>query len=488
MLKYRLKDELKAAARRFPALAHMVRPAAHVMIKVALRANPAWIRAVMLQRYPVLGKLLNSGKRDKGLLRAAAQEKAPGIGTRAAGRRIIMLLVSNIWIDPRVEREARALAAGGYEIEVICPDLAQPEGSRPPPDWGTGVSIQLIPAVAADFSGLRPGFVAGYLFEAAMAAAQDKAPLAFHAHDLNTCFAGLAAARKTGAHLVADFHEWTSENVHWDAAADCWAPYPEAWKTQLQDLEARILREASAIVTVCDSIADALALELGAGRRALVARNIPALDAKPTKIYSPLKEQLGLPKNRFVLLWQGGTGPTRLIEPIIEALAFAPRCTFVVRGPSLDLFGKEYQAIADRIGASDRLILEGPVPSSDVVAAARGADAGIWTLPALCRNFTYALPNKIFEYIASNLAVLVADYPEARRMVETHQVGLTFDPYDPQSIASSINRLIDDPSLAQTCRDNTITALTTLDAESEWKKLVALYDDLPRTPPITKTA
>lgn len=484
-----MKEILRTAARHFPALATVIRPFVRQLINVAQRDNIAWTRSYLSRRYPPVRRLLEFCGSVGRMHRAANLPVLPGIGTKASGKRIIMLLVSYIWIDPRAEREARALAAAGYEVEMICPDMAQPEGSRMAPDWGPGIRINLIPQSAANFCALRPGYEAGMIFDAAIAAAASgPPPLAFHAHDLNTCLAGLAAARKTGAHLVADFHEWTSENVHWDAAADCWAPYPEAWKAELQDLETRIVREASAVVTVCDSIADALALELGAGRRALVVRNIPALSARPTKTYPALKEQLGLPESQFVLLWQGGTGSTRLIEPIIEALAFAPRCTFVIRGPSLDLFGKEYQAIADRIGASDRLILEGPVPSSDVVAAARGADAGIWTLPALCRNFTYALPNKIFEYIASGLPTLVADYPEARRMVETHKVGLTFDPYDPKSIAKAINRLIDDPSLAQTCRDNTITALTTLNAKSEWEKLVTLYDDLPRTPSITKTA
>ncbi|MGL4728924.1 MAG: glycosyltransferase, partial [Bosea sp. (in: a-proteobacteria)] len=199
------------------------------------------------------------------------------------------------------------------------------------------------------------------------------------------------------------------------------------------------------------------------------------------KTYPPLKAQLGLPESQFLLLWQGGTGATRLIEPIIEALEFAPACVFAIRGPSLDLFGPEYRAIAEKAGAGDRLILLDPVPSRDVVAAARGADAGIWTLPRLCRNFTYALPNKIFEYTASNLALLVADYPEARRMVETHNIGLTFDPYDPRSIAAAINRLIEEPGLAAGLRDNTHTALKTLDATGEWQKLVAIYDALPRS-------
>ncbi len=398
----------------------------------------------------------------------------PGVGARAQGREVVMLVVSDLRIDPRVEREARALVGGGYAVTVLCPDLGKGELAECGLDWGPGIRFDILPWTAASFANEFPGFMAHELYERAL----EYRPFAYHAHDLNTAFAGLAAARRTGAHLIADFHEWTSENVHWDREQASYAPFGGEWKHRLQKLEACCLAEASAVVTVCDSIADALADELGGGKRPLVVRNIPTVPSDAERSYQPLRQQLGLPEGQFVLLWQGGTGPTRLIEPIIEALAFAPRCVLVIRGPSLDQFGEGYRAIAERVGAGDRLILLPPVLSRDVVAAARGADAGIWTLPNLCRNFTFALPNKIFEYMASGLPVLVAAHPEARRLVEAYGVGLSFDPYDPASIAAAINRLIDDPGLAAALRHATGPALTALDPEREWDKLVAVYDAL----------
>ncbi len=400
----------------------------------------------------------------------------PGVGARAIGRDVVMLVVSDLRIDPRVEREARALADAGYRVSVLCPDLGQGELAAHDLDWGSGISFEILPWTAASFVNEQPGFMAHELYERAVR----RRPFAFHAHDLNTAFAGLAAARRTGAHFIADFHEWTSENVHWDRDRNAYAPFEGAWKSQLQALEARCLAEASAVVTVCDSIAEALAVELGQGRRPAVVRNIPNVAAGGTRDYPALKTQLGIPEEQFVLLWQGGTGPTRLIEPLIEALAFAPRCTLVIRGTSLDQFGEGYRTLAARIGASERLVLAPPVPSRDVVAAARGADAGVWTLPSLCRNFTFALPNKIFEYMASGLPVLVAAHPEARRLVESHGFGLGFDPYDPRSIAAAINRLIDEPDLALACRQATARALAALDPALEWAKLVAIYDGLAR--------
>lgn len=482
-----LHSALAALGRRFPRLAAAAKPALLPLLArlAAARSGgaPGTSAAELEDARAAAGRSAMVAQALGRLHAADTDPRAPGIGNAAGGNDVLMLVVSDLRIDPRVEREARALAAAGYRVTVICPDPTLGAEKDLAIDWGRGVSIRFIDGLASQYLVARPGFEGGLMFDAAMAAARETDFLAVHAHDLNTCLVGLAVARQTGAHLVADFHEWTSENVHWDNGSDGWAPYPPGWKDELQALEARILREASEVVTVCDSIADALAEELGGGRRPKVIRNVPALSSTPSRDYPPLKQQLGLPDEQFVLLWQGGTGPTRLIEPIIEALEFAPHCVFVIRGPSLDVFGPDYRRIAERVGAADRLILQGPVPSRDVVAAARGADAGIWTLPRLCRNFTYALPNKIFEYTASGLALLVADYPEARRMVEAHGIGLTFDPYDPRSIAAALNRLIDEPQLAEKLRSNTAEALVSLNADREWQKLAALYDSLPRSHP-----
>ncbi|PAY04472.1 hypothetical protein CK489_35155 [Bradyrhizobium sp. UFLA03-84] len=410
---------------------------------------------------------------------ADATSRNRQIGRSASGREVVMLVVSDLRVDPRVEREARALGAAGYDVTVICPEPTKGAGATFNLDWGPRVHIRHADWTAATFMSEQPGYIAEQLYLEAV----KRKPFAFHAHDLSTAYAAMAAAKYRGAHLVVDFHEWFSENVHWSTKQSAWAPYPPEWKRALQELEVRCLNEASATITVCDSIADAMKAELG-GSRPVVVRNIPDIAVTPSREYPPLKQQLGLPESTFVLLWQGGTGPTRLIEPIIESLAYAPDCIFVIRGPSLDLFGPDYLALAQRVGVEGRVVLAPPVPSKDVVAAARGADAGIWTLPALCRNFTFALPNKIFEYLAADLPVLVAQYAEAKRLVEENAVGLTFDPYNPRSIAESINRMVQDKQLRAAFRASTRTTLAKLDARSEWQKVVSLYDSLsPKKPP-----
>jgi len=386
-----------------------------------------------------------------------------------------MLVVSALRVDPRVEREARALAARGWRVRIVAPDISSPLLAESPVNWGPDVTFHLLPLAASSYVMEAPWLVSELMYKAATAFR----PFAFHCHDLNTALIGLRAAAQVGARCICDFHEWSSENVTWSNENVKWEPHDPLKRTLFRWVERLSLRLADRVITVNQSIANALE-ELGrsAKGRVRVIRNIPPLNLRPTRDYSPLKDQLGLPRDSFVVLYQGGTGPSRLLEPVIKALALAVDVTLVIRGPSLDLFGEGYRNVAQNAGVSDRLILADPVPSRDVVAAGRGADAGLWTLPNLSPNFFLALPNKIFEYLASDLPLLVANFPEARQVAEGRKVGLAFDPYDPASIAVQMKRLAGDPEFAASCRASIPAALAYLDADNEWSRFGDIYEEL----------
>lgn len=395
----------------------------------------------------------------------------------ASGNEVLMLTSSDVRIDPRIEREARALAEHGYRVTIICPVYTLKKA--PSPNWGEGVEFRWLPMSANNYLLKFPFYKAIEFYRAA----RQRAPLVVHAHDLSMCYAALAAARETGAHFVADFHEWYSENVTWSEKENAYRPHSKRTRKAFRKLEKSTIMNASAVVTVCDSIASELEKELCRnGQKIHVVRNIPILHQLGSREYPSLRKELNVSKEKFILLYQGGLGPSRMLEPVVEALTHAPKCVLVIRGPRAELYGPSYTNLAKRNGVSDRLFLLPPVPSGDVVAAANGADAGIWTLPNISKNFYYALPNKIFEYVAAGLPILTANYPEAQHVVDEFGVGNTFDPYDPKSIGQAINDLIDDPERAHEMRQATQVMLSKIDAVNEWQKLVKIYDALPRTP------
>src|SRR5262249_46283485 len=154
------------------------------------------------------------------------------------------------------------------------------------------------------------------------------------------------------------------------------------------------------------------------GRKVHVIRNIPPMkDASRRQPRVDLRTQLRLPAGHCVVLYQGGLGPSRNLEPVIRALARVPRAVLVIRGPGIEHFAGAYLGLARECGCGGRVFCLPPVGSGEVVREARGADLGLYTVLGVGLNFRYALPNKVFEYLAAGLPVLCADYPEVRRLV-----------------------------------------------------------------------
>lgn len=446
---------------------------------VARPVRQAWWRLLGRARSARL-RLANASQawaQTPALVRALA-----GAGHRASGRlkrHVVMLVVSDVRVDPRVQKAAVAAAARGFRVTVVAPSHALAMPAPRTPDWGPGIEFAFPPIRSwALLNHHYPWLVDRDL----LAFARRYRNVVFHGHDLNTAFMSLQLARETGSACIADFHEWFSENVEWSTRANAYVRNRWLKRTVMRRAERLCLLHADAVITVCDSIARELQQMQPRADGIHVVRNIP--DTRPdggSPLAGTLRAQAGASAGDFLLLWQGGVGPSRLLEPVIESLAHAPGVMLAIRGPGLDdgsAIRAHYEQVAHAVGVLDRLRLLPPVPSRDVVAAATGADAGVWTLPNLSKNFYYALPNKIFEYLAAGLPVIVADFPEAAGLVRRYDVGLAFDPYSPRSIAAAILRLKDDPSARRRMADNTGPALADMDAAREWARVADLYEAL----------
>ena len=157
---------------------------------------------------------------------------------------VVMLVVSDLRIDPRVLRSARALAGAGYRVTVMCPDLSTPPLREQPLDWGAGIEIRPLPWQAASYIMHFPWLFGDLMHEAAVA----EQPFAFHCHDLTTAVVGLSAARRVGALCVCDFHEWYSENVSWNVEGQCWEPHPALKRNAYRLAERLALERADVVV------------------------------------------------------------------------------------------------------------------------------------------------------------------------------------------------------------------------------------------------
>ncbi len=390
--------------------------------------------------------------------------------------KIVMLAISEVFRDPRIEREARTLRDAGFEVKIIYIDYFSTYHNIQNIDWGPRITFRPIPFDGNVFWENFP-----YLFSDLMInAACEEEVFAIHAHDLSTGLIGAVAAEKIGAYFVCDFHEWFSENVSWNYKLKRYVKHPFLKKKLYQWAERICLKKANRLITVCDSIAQDIKKEM-VPRSFSIIRNIPFFDKNTASSPQPLlRDLLDIKKESYplALLWQGGVGPTRLIEPIIEGVSLVPEVFFVIRGPGMEYYQEEYEKLIQKLGIENRVKCLMPIPSSQVVAGAKGADLGVWSLPNLCKNFKYSLPNKIFEYMVAGVPILGADYPEVRKIVTSYNIGLLFDPYSPKSVAQQLEKIKNDPQLLKTYQSNLKIALEDNSPTKEWKKLTSLYNEL----------
>jgi hypothetical protein len=130
--------------KRYQPLFHILRSICYS----ALARYDAWAIRLHIARLELL-RLWFPSMQD-----AFAKEwKYRRIGSEASGRDIVMLVVADLRVDPRVEREARALAGARYNVTVICPEPYRGSGKSFDIDWGPGVSIKYIHFTASRFVG-----------------------------------------------------------------------------------------------------------------------------------------------------------------------------------------------------------------------------------------------------------------------------------------------------------------------------------------------
>ncbi len=259
-----------------------------------------------------------------------------------------------------------------------------------------------------------------------------------HCHDLGTLEAGCRAARlHEGApsRVVYDSHEYyVEQNTSWTAAER------RLWQLH----EARWIRRADAVITVSGSIADALRSRYRLARTPSVVHNAPPPPSADVAM-SDVRTDAGV-GDVPLAVYVGGVKPGRGVEHLVPALPLAERWHLAIIGAGHTSSGhlKTILDAAAEAGVADRVHALDAVPASTLPTYLRTATLGVHPMEPICLNHEYALPNKLFDYVFAGLPVAVSDLTEMRGFVEEYEVGVTFDPYSPASVADAMDAVLDD--------------------------------------------
>jgi glycosyltransferase involved in cell wall biosynthesis len=396
----------------------------------------------------------------------------------AAGARARVLIVthSNYEEDPRVRRQAEALAAAGHPVDVLA--LREP-GARAAARID-GVVVHRLPVQRHQGAGIGT-YIAEYaefFARAALAAvplhARRRYGLAQVATLPDPLVFALAPLRLDGVPLVLDLHEAMPEFFRSRFPAASGALVGRS----LLAAERASIAFASHVLTVNDALRDRLAGLGVPASKVTVILNSPRADRFDRSAHA---ERPFMADGCLRLVYAGALTPLYQLDVVVDAVG---RLARGASGPpvdvTLDLYGRGdaeplLRARAEETRVEDRVSFHGRIPVEEVAGRLASADVGL--APTRRDQFTdFSLSTKIFEYAAMGKPVVASRLPTVERYFG--ESLCYFEPGDAASLAAAVRRLIDDTAYREAIAAAAGQRVRELSWEREADRYVALIRDL----------
>ena len=153
-------------------------------------------------------------------------------------------------------------------------------------------------------------------------------------------------------------------------------------------------------------------------------------------------------------MYHGSIVPARLPLSVIEAIALLPAGVSLVCA-GYETAGHEgylhrLRAEAKRFEVTDRIEFTGAMARADLLRLCATCDVGLALVASNAGDANLdtlvGASNKVFEYLASGLAVLVRDTPDWRRTFVTPGYGLACNPGSAASLGGALRWLLEHPA------------------------------------------
>jgi glycosyltransferase involved in cell wall biosynthesis len=365
-------------------------------------------------------------------------------------------LISSVhpWVNPRLVKEADALAARGHDVTVVTKRVDRWSDDRDAPllagkAW-VAVRVGLMRDDPADrwrwfssavragaalrayraFGGMRlaeEGYYRG--FDRVLRAAEDTRAEFFIAHTQGALPIAARAAARAGVRYGFDCEDLLAEEAA-DGLRD------PSVRRAILEIERTYLPGAAYVTATSHAMASYLV-----DRYAI---------ATPEVIYNvfPNAEFDGLappaaraPRDTLELAWISATiGPGRGLEDAVRALARLPASVrLTIFGRMLPAYEPHLRALADRVGVGGRVAVRAIPGPHDIAAAIAAFDVGLSLDLNDCANRSLTVCNKVFEYLQAGLVVGATDTAGQREVIERiPAAGFLYQPGDDAALAGAL--------------------------------------------------
>jgi len=400
--------------------------------------------------------------------------------------------------NPRIVREAEALAAAGHDVRVVSVRLRADQSeldaelTRGRPWRLQTVNVERTPdgrtawlksgarqKIATRLWRLLPSsaYLAGMAYartfsETIRLATAEPVDLII-AHTQPMLAAAWYAARAAGCRWGFDCEDLLSEEFG-EGIDD---PRHQAL---VRFVERTFLPRADYVTVASPEFAGWLAHRYDV-RHATFVSNVPTLADAPDAL------RPGFPdvRRHLALYWFSiSIGPQRGVEDAVRALPLLDvPAELHLRGRMLPGYERELRQLIEAVGVANRVHIHPLAPPREVLRAAADYDIGLVLTRPCCENHELAVPNKIYAYMMSGLAVGATSTRGHRSVLDGLDVGFEYAPGNAAAFAAGVNGLVRDPAQLQRCRTEAFRlARTRFNWEAEQRRLVEVIERLQKTP------
>lgn len=263
------------------------------------------------------------------------------------------------------------------------------------------------------------------------------------ANDLPTLFPAFKIAKKLQAKLVYDSHEIYLETLNQFfpkkttlGKSIVFSVIKKFMKFHGKFIERKFITKTDMFITVNNSLLQYFKRNYNFSNSEIIM-NLPRVEDNTTKKID-YRKKYNWKDLDIITLYQGQLNEGRGLFLLIEAILLLEnnvKLVIIGDGPikvSLSEF-------VQKVGKSNQVKFIETIALKELPDYTKGADIGINLLEDINLSKKFASPNKLFEYIHSNIPVLASNTIENRLVFEKYSIGILCE-NSPSSIADSIRK------------------------------------------------
>lgn len=390
-----------------------------------------------------------------------------------SGKKVAVITDAPFSKDYRTQRTVEALVEAGAAVEIVDQGLAHEESQERAQHLGATLKSR---AQALSSQGRLVWHVRNRINPAAAYKVRtteterllgEIRPDIIHCvnpFDLEAC---INTKRTLGALLVYEPLEYWPEHIFSENAG-----FPQVAGERISEIERIADIEVDGFITISQPIDDWYAKRIKTPIRSLIYNaNVP-----PQLSSSPHNRETSPAAPVLRVIHSGNLQNDRNVECAIDATIMRDdiELTILGDGPQKEtLLARAAQGIEQ-----GKIIFKDSIPANRLIGELAMYDVGIALIKPESMQLEGALPNKIFDYLAAGLAVVMTDTAGLRSLSDIEEFCIPIKEMNPQTLADALDSLASNRELLQSLRTASIAHSARYSRAEMKQHIVTLYSKL----------